>query len=200
MSQPSVQFDEVSYVLPNGTAILRNIRLSVAPGTTTALLGRSGSGKTTLLRTVNGLVRPTSGTGGQRGHNGGQHGRAGADSPAACDGLRHPGDWPVSSHDSCAQRRACARTCGKSGTFPRLHGSRSVYVLLALMLKNLLAGTPGNSPAGNGSGLDWPARLRLTRPCSYSTSHLARWIQSPVPNFRPLSAICSHASTKRPCW
>lgn len=62
MSQPSVQFDEVSYVLPNGTAILRNIRLTVAPGTTTALLGRSGSGKTTLLRTVNGLVRPTSGT------------------------------------------------------------------------------------------------------------------------------------------
>jgi osmoprotectant transport system ATP-binding protein len=33
----------------------------VEQGTTTALLGRSGSGKTTMLRTVNALVRPTSG-------------------------------------------------------------------------------------------------------------------------------------------
>ncbi len=35
--------------------------LALEAGTTTALLGRSGSGKTTLLRTVNALVRPTSG-------------------------------------------------------------------------------------------------------------------------------------------
>ena len=61
MSEPSVQFDDVSYILPSGTPILRNITLTLEPGTTTALLGRSGSGKTTLLRTVNGLVRPTSG-------------------------------------------------------------------------------------------------------------------------------------------
>jgi osmoprotectant transport system ATP-binding protein len=68
MSEPSVQFDDLSYILPGGPAnlptpraILRNISLALEPGTTTALLGRSGSGKTTLLRTVNGLVRPTSG-------------------------------------------------------------------------------------------------------------------------------------------
>ena len=61
MSEPSVQFDDVSYILPRGAAILHNISLALEPGTTTALLGRSGSGKTTLLRTVNGLVRPSSG-------------------------------------------------------------------------------------------------------------------------------------------
>ncbi|MBW4037712.1 MAG: ATP-binding cassette domain-containing protein [Acidobacteria bacterium] len=42
--------------------ILFDISLRIAPDTTTALLGRSGSGKTTLLRTVNTLVRPTSGS------------------------------------------------------------------------------------------------------------------------------------------
>src|SRR5437588_130580 len=61
MSEPSVQFDGLSYILPDTRAILRNISLAIEPATTVALLGRSGSGKTTLLRTVNGLVRPTSG-------------------------------------------------------------------------------------------------------------------------------------------
>lgn len=61
MAEPGVQFDDVSYIASDGTAILRSITLALTPGTTTALLGRSGSGKTTLLRTVNGLIRPTSG-------------------------------------------------------------------------------------------------------------------------------------------
>lgn len=43
-------------------AILRDIRLDVAPGETIVLLGRSGSGKTTLLKTVNGLITPTGGS------------------------------------------------------------------------------------------------------------------------------------------
>jgi osmoprotectant transport system ATP-binding protein len=61
MAGTAVEFAGVSYVLPNGQALLRDISLSLEAGTTTAILGRSGSGKTTLLRMVNGLVRPSSG-------------------------------------------------------------------------------------------------------------------------------------------
>ena len=56
-----VTFANVSYTLPDGRVLLRDISLELEAGTTTALLGRSGSGKTTLLRTVNELVAPSSG-------------------------------------------------------------------------------------------------------------------------------------------
>ncbi len=68
MPQTGVEFAKVSYTLPVGKALqtprilLHDISLPLEAGTTTALLGRSGSGKTTLLRTVNGLVKPTSGS------------------------------------------------------------------------------------------------------------------------------------------
>lgn len=42
--------------------ILHGVSLTVASGTTTAVLGGSGSGKTTLLRTIAGFLRPTGGT------------------------------------------------------------------------------------------------------------------------------------------
>lgn len=61
MAGTAVEFAGVSYLLPSGQPLLRDINLTLEPGTTTALLGRSGSGKTTLLRIVNGLVQPTSG-------------------------------------------------------------------------------------------------------------------------------------------
>jgi osmoprotectant transport system ATP-binding protein len=61
MVDAGVTFAGVSYVLPDGRVLLRDISLELQAGTTTALLGRSGSGKTTLLRTVNELVTPTSG-------------------------------------------------------------------------------------------------------------------------------------------
>jgi osmoprotectant transport system ATP-binding protein len=60
MATHGVEFADVSFTV-GGRPILRGVSLRVEAGTTTALLGRSGSGKTTLLRTVNALVRPTSG-------------------------------------------------------------------------------------------------------------------------------------------
>lgn len=61
LATEGVEFADVSFTVAGGRLLLQGISFRCEPGTTTALLGRSGSGKTTLLRTVNGLVRPTSG-------------------------------------------------------------------------------------------------------------------------------------------
>jgi osmoprotectant transport system ATP-binding protein len=61
MPTVGVEFAKVSYTLPGGHVLLRDVSLRLEAGTTTAVLGRSGSGKTTMLRMVNGLVVPTSG-------------------------------------------------------------------------------------------------------------------------------------------
>jgi branched-chain amino acid transport system ATP-binding protein len=47
----------------DGSAVVRDIDLSVAPGEIVALLGPNGAGKTTLLRTISGIVRPLAGRG-----------------------------------------------------------------------------------------------------------------------------------------
>ncbi|MDQ6893887.1 MAG: ABC transporter ATP-binding protein [Acidobacteriota bacterium] len=46
----------------SGNPAVRNVTLTLEPGTTTTLVGASGSGKTTLLRCLAGLLPPTSGT------------------------------------------------------------------------------------------------------------------------------------------
>jgi osmoprotectant transport system ATP-binding protein len=61
MPSAGITFANLGYTVPGGRVLLHDINLSLAPGTTTALLGRSGSGKTTLLRMVNALALPTSG-------------------------------------------------------------------------------------------------------------------------------------------
>ena len=57
----AIEFRNVSYRLPDGRALLMDVTMEVAAGTTVALLGKSGSGKTTLLRTVNRMHGVSSG-------------------------------------------------------------------------------------------------------------------------------------------
>jgi osmoprotectant transport system ATP-binding protein len=51
-----IEFRDVSYHLPDGRTILRNLNLEVHRGEILVLLGRSGSGKTTALKLVNRLL------------------------------------------------------------------------------------------------------------------------------------------------
>src|SRR6516165_3423140 len=45
----------------NGSAVLRDVSLTVRPGEVVALLGANGAGKTTTLLTIAGMVRPMGG-------------------------------------------------------------------------------------------------------------------------------------------
>ena len=57
----TIEFRDVSYKLPNGRDILRNLTLAVGRGEVLVLLGRSGSGKTTALKLINRLLEASSG-------------------------------------------------------------------------------------------------------------------------------------------
>lgn len=60
-----LHLDHLTLVYPDGTTTLTavdDVSLTVAAGTTTALLGPSGSGKSSLLAVAGGLTPPTSGT------------------------------------------------------------------------------------------------------------------------------------------
>lgn len=59
--QLAVQFRNVSYRLPSGHEILRDLNLEAQVGEVLVLLGRSGSGKTTALKLVNRLREQSSG-------------------------------------------------------------------------------------------------------------------------------------------
>jgi osmoprotectant transport system ATP-binding protein len=60
-SDAVIEFRDVSYHLPDGRAILRNLNLEVHHGEILVLLGRSGSGKTTALKLVNRLLETARG-------------------------------------------------------------------------------------------------------------------------------------------
>jgi osmoprotectant transport system ATP-binding protein len=107
MAAEAVEFADVSFALPGGRRLLSGVSLAVAAGTTTALLGRSGSGKTTLLRTVNVLVRPTS-------------------------GRVLLGDRDVAAQDTIALRRGIGYVIQESGLFPQMSIERNVGMSLEL--------------------------------------------------------------------
>jgi len=107
MATQEVEFAQVSFTVEGGRQLLSDISLTVEAGTTTALLGRSGSGKTTLLRTVNALVRPTSG----RVLVGGQD---------------------VAQADVIALRRGIGYVIQEAGLFPHMSIERNVGMALEL--------------------------------------------------------------------
>lgn len=60
-SETSIEFDHVSFRLPDGKTLLCDLTLEVKRGETLVLLGRSGSGKTTTMKLINRLIDPTEG-------------------------------------------------------------------------------------------------------------------------------------------
>ncbi|MDG6923358.1 MAG: ABC transporter ATP-binding protein [Nitrososphaerota archaeon] len=56
-----VNFLNVDFSHPNGTAALRNINLEIRRGELLAILGSNGAGKTTLVKHINGLLKATHG-------------------------------------------------------------------------------------------------------------------------------------------
>jgi osmoprotectant transport system ATP-binding protein len=56
-----IELEAVRKVFPDGHVALRDVSLTVAAGTTLALLGPSGCGKTTTLKMINRLLDPSSG-------------------------------------------------------------------------------------------------------------------------------------------
>jgi len=107
MATQNVEFANVSFSVPGGRRLLSDVSISVAAGTTTALLGRSGSGKTTLLRTVNALVRPTG-------------------------GRVLVGGRDVAAQDVIALRRGIGYVIQESGLFPQMRIERNVGMALEL--------------------------------------------------------------------
>lgn len=61
-SAPAIRFDEVSLHYEDGTPALRDISLTIEPGSSVAIVGSTGSGKTSLVHLIARLRDPTSGT------------------------------------------------------------------------------------------------------------------------------------------
>jgi ATP-binding cassette subfamily B multidrug efflux pump len=56
-----IDFDQVTFGYSPGTAVLKNVSFSVAPGQTLAIVGHTGSGKTTIISLLNRLYEVGSG-------------------------------------------------------------------------------------------------------------------------------------------
>lgn len=58
---PAVEIDRVTFAYPGGSNVIEDLSVTLAPGSTTALVGTSGAGKSTLAALIAGLVEPTGG-------------------------------------------------------------------------------------------------------------------------------------------
>ncbi|MBM7635023.1 phosphonate ABC transporter ATP-binding protein [Geomicrobium sediminis] len=56
-----IEFKDVSLTYPNGHQGLKNVNLKIEQGEMIVVVGLSGAGKSTLIRSINQLVKPTSG-------------------------------------------------------------------------------------------------------------------------------------------
>ncbi len=119
MRESGVEFASIRYTIADRT-LLRDISLTLAPGTVTALLGRSGSGKTTLLRMVNALVMPTAGE------------------------VQVAGK-PTTAWDTLELRRSIGYVIQETGLFPHWTVARNIG--LALELAGTKTDAPQSPPA-----------------------------------------------------
>jgi osmoprotectant transport system ATP-binding protein len=106
-SKAAIEFRDVSFATPQGRLLLDKITLSIASGTTIAVLGRSGSGKTTLLRTVNRMIEPASGQ-------------------VLLEGR------PVAQSDPVTLRRGIGYVVQETGLFPHFRIERNIGIVLEL--------------------------------------------------------------------
>lgn len=60
-SAPEIRIDGLDFAYPDGANVLEGVSLTLAAGTTTALVGASGAGKSTLAAVIAGLQRPSGG-------------------------------------------------------------------------------------------------------------------------------------------
>lgn len=56
-----IEIDNMTYIYPDGTVAADNISLKIKKGEKVAIIGQNGAGKTTLAKTLNGLLKPSSG-------------------------------------------------------------------------------------------------------------------------------------------
>ena len=56
-----IKFENVNVTYPGGVVALKDLNLEIKDGDFIIIVGLSGAGKSTLLRTINNLVKPTSG-------------------------------------------------------------------------------------------------------------------------------------------
>lgn len=59
---PHIILNKVDYTYPNGTTALKDISLNIDHGEFVGIMGSNGAGKSTLVKTINGLIRPQSGS------------------------------------------------------------------------------------------------------------------------------------------